>query len=278
MIPALGKLAPHPADHPHRQLKLARYAAALPDPPPTIDWRGGVAGWGEYGNAGIAYQPALGDCALVAPANAIRLWTAHAGSQKNVPLDAVLDAYRWAGSWDGTPGTDRGCIISDVLAGWHAQSVGIGGDVLAGFVEVEHRDQTGIRQAIALFGCVILGVQLPNAAKDKEAWTEGPPAPPGALAVSSLWGGPFDLSGDWAPGSWGGHCLLAVAYDIDSVTVVSWGNEVTVSWHWLSAYVDEAWAPLSADWIAAGRSPSGFDLPALQADLATMADTTEIAP
>ncbi len=268
-IPRLGKAPPHHADHPHRQLKMARYTTTpLPDPPASVDWTAKVHGWGgDYKNFDI------GDCACAAPAHQIQAWTANTGTQRDLALEDVLVAYRDFGGYvDGQPDTDQGCVISDVLKGWANDAVGIGHDVLAGFVEVEHKDQTAIKQAIALFGGCILGVQLPVSAQGAAAWTDGPPAPAGYLAVPSLWGGPFDFSGDWKPGSWGGHCITAVKFTVDGVTVVSWGNEILVSWRWLSAYIDEAWAPLSKDWIAAGKSPSGFDLAALQADLAALKD------
>lgn len=269
MTLALGKRDAHPPDHAHHGLKLARYlTSALPPPPSSVDWTARVQGWGgDYGNF------TLGDCACAAAAHQIQAWTATTGTQKNLALDDVLAAYRRFGGYDGTPKTDNGCVISDVLAGWSDACVGIGGDVLAGFVEIEHENEADIKRAIALFGGVILGVQLPKTAAG-EAWTEGPPAPAGYLAVSSIYAGPFDLSGDWKPGGYGGHGVVAVAYDIDGLVVISWGNEMRVSWRWLAAYCDEAWAVLSEDWIAAGRAPSGFDLDALHADLAAIKDAT----
>lgn len=268
-LPRLGKRRPHPTSHPHRQFKLARYAtAAMPDPPGVINWSGGVNGWALAGN------DVIGDCACVAPANAIRLWTAHAGVERDISNEAVYAAYRAFGGWeDGKPETDNGCIISEVLAGWHAQSVGIGGDVLAAFVEVDHSSSLGIRRAVSLFGCCILGVALPISAQGRMTWIDVP-SPAGVVTVPSIYSGPFDLSGDYSPGSWGGHCVLVVGYDLDGATVVSWGNEMRVSWRWLAAYVDEAWAPLSDDWIAAGMSPAGVDVATLRADLAAMADAT----
>jgi len=42
-----------------------------------------------------------------------------------------------------------------------------------------------------------------------------------------------------------------------------------MSWQFYDAYMDEAFAVLSADWISAkvGKAPSGFNMAALQQDL-----------
>jgi hypothetical protein len=247
-------------------VRLARYLATGFQAPATVDWTGPVNGWGMYDN------DTLGDCACVAPANLIRCWTANTGAQIDLPGDAVLDAYADFGGYvTGDPSTDNGCVISDVLAGWHAQSVGIGGDVVAGFAEIDHSGPAELRQAIALFGGAIIGLSLPRAAQGRDAWIDVP-APPHALAVSSIYGGDFDLSSDWKPGSWGGHCVCVVGYDLDGFQVVTWGNELRMSNRWAAAYVDEAWAPVSADWLRSGISPTGLDLAAMQRDLAALRD------
>ena len=38
------------------------------------------------------------------------------------------------------------------------------------------------------------------------------------------------LSGDDAPGSWGGHAVDVVGYDDAGLTVVSWGALLRASW------------------------------------------------
>jgi hypothetical protein len=45
-----------------------------------------------------------------------------------------------------------------------------------------------------------------------------------------------------------------------------------MSWQFFDAYMDEAFAVLSGDWISTkvGTSPSGFDMAALQKDLAAV--------
>jgi hypothetical protein len=71
-----------------------------------------------------------------------------------------------------------------------------------------------------------------------------------------------------APGSWGGHAVWAVAYDSRTVTVVTWGMRKALTWEFLAAYGEEAYALLSGAWTAKDAiSPSGFDFVTLRDDL-----------
>jgi hypothetical protein len=82
--------------------------------------------------------------------------------------------------------------------------------------------------------------------------------------------------GDGQPYSWGGHCVPIVGYGFDQDNntgseVVSWGQIFDMTWGFFSVYCDEAYAIITQDWIEAnGQSPSGFDIAALQADLAAL--------
>jgi hypothetical protein len=60
-----------------------------------------------------------------------------------------------------------------------------------------------------------------------------------------------------------------VAYDQRGLTVVTWGALQRMTWGFLYAYCDEAYAVLSQDWIShtTNLAASGFDLAALENDL-----------
>jgi hypothetical protein len=80
------------------------------------------------------------------------------------------------------------------------------------------------------------------------------------------------LSGDGAPGSWGGHAVFVVAYDGRGLTCISWGKLQRMSWNFWVAYCDESYGLLSKDWIErsgakSGLAPSGLDVAALAADM-----------
>jgi hypothetical protein len=59
-----------------------------------------------------------------------------------------------------------------------------------------------------------------------------------------------------------------VDYDRRGINVVTWAEKILMSWKFWDAYVDEAYAVLSPDWITDETAPSGFDLAHLREDLA----------
>jgi hypothetical protein len=69
------------------------------------------------------------------------------------------------------------------------------------------------------------------------------------------------------PGSWGGHAVFVPKYDANGFTCITWGELKTMTSAFWSAYVDEAHALLSHDWMASKGAPSGFNLAELKTDL-----------
>ena len=75
-----------------------------------------------------------------------------------------------------------------------------------------------------------------------------------------------------SPQVWGGHSVPIVGYDEKQLYVVTWGAIQPMTWAALAKYSDEAYADLDPNWYATdGRTPTGLDLTALQADLAAVA-------
>ncbi len=161
-----------------------------------------------------------------------------------------------AGYIPGNPDTDRGAVEADVLARWSGQGMDLGAatpDVLSGFAEVRPTDHVQVRQAIAWFGNLYVGLALPVSAQRQGVWD----VPRGGTR------------GQGAPGSWGGHAVLAVGYDAQGVLCVTWGALKRMTWAFWDAYVDESYALLSRDFVtAAGTAPEGLSWAQLQADMA----------
>jgi hypothetical protein len=86
--------------------------------------------------------------------------------------------------------------------------------------------------------------------------------------VQPVWDWTGSLSGDARPGSWGGHAVDVVRYDRNALTVVTWGRLQQLTWSFWERYCDEAYCILSDDFLQKGNAPNGFDLAALEADLA----------
>jgi hypothetical protein len=154
-------------------------------------------------------------------------------------------------------------VCLEVLKFW--RKTGIGGHKIAAFVAVNPQNETEMKQALHIFGSIYIGLSLPISAQT---------IPYVGQNGFPVWQVPAGgLVGDGAPGSWGGHALNICGFGADKdgntgTVGVTWGSLYDISWPFLSAYCEEAWAVLSPEWIAAdGKSPSGFDTPTLLSDL-----------
>jgi hypothetical protein len=228
-----------------RTLSLARYidSARLPSPPDAFDETSGVDSWPMYANDRI------GDCTTAAAAHMIEAWTA-AGRGQPVELSegAVLDAFEHVKRTDPFTG-EEGAIELEVLRYWRAN--GIGMHRIGAYARIAVHDQRLVRTASWLFGGLYIGLQMPLTAHAQPVWD---------------WTG--SLAGPARPGSWGGHAVDVVRYDKNGLTVVTWGRLQELTWSFWDRYCDEAYCILSDDFLQKGSAPNGFDLAALQADLA----------
>lgn len=247
----LGKLPPR---HDPRTLKLAAYTAALPPPPPSCDLTGKIT------SLGMMLNDTLGDCTCAAIGHMIQAWTAEAGGQVILPDSAILSAYETFCGYDpANPATDQGGVELDCLNSW--RQTGVAGHKISAYAALQRKPggligkiagsswRHGVMNAVYYFGGAYIGVALPNTAQDQPSWQ----------LVSK--------TGDGEPGSWGGHAIPIVAYDAEGVTVITWGALLKASWDFIDAYCDEAYAALAPEIVGAGRSPEGFDITQLEADL-----------
>ena len=139
------------------------------------------------------------------------------------------------------PSSDQGAVETDVLNYWLRHKVE--GHALSAFAALQPRDIRDVKDAIWLFGGVILGLLCRQRAISRR------------LGRSRC-----RISGDGAPGSWGGHAVYVVAYDARGLTCITWGRLKRMSWNFWAAYCDEAYGLLAKDWFeASGKAPSGFD-------------------
>ena len=170
---------------------------------------------------------------------------------------------RLCGYNPGDPTTDRGGVELDILNAW--RTAGVAGDKIAAYVAIDPTKPTEVQQAIALFGGVYIGAALPVSAQNQTVW--------------DTIGSPADA------GTWGGHCTIGAGYYAGvsgnwfhrmfygdttkaGIVMVTWGTTKRATWDWIAAYVDEMYAIVTPDWIEAeGKSPSGFDLATLEANL-----------
>lgn len=236
----LGKLAPK---HDPRTLHLANYLLpeALPKVPTSKDWSGKVPSWGMMGNSTI------GDCTCAAAGHMIMDWTANANTEIT-PTDAdIIKAYSAVSGYDPRTGeNDNGAVEIDVLNYW--RKTGVGNHKITAYAACEPKNHSHVKASVYLFGGCYIGLALPISAQNQSIWsvTRGP---------------------DAEPGSWGGHAVNICAFDQHYLTVVTWGQLKKMSWAFADAYMDEAYAILSQDFINNGKAPNAIDWTSLQADL-----------
>lgn len=225
---------------------FGNYTVRLAPSPPEADYSMAIKSRPLFGN------DKLGDCTCAQGAHAIQIWTSFTTGEVVLPLQTVIDFYgKTCGYIPGDEFTDTGGVLADVLKYWYLNS--FGDHKLLGFASIRPGNRASLKDSIYLFGAVSLGLQLPLSVQNKTVWDISPDIP---------------LVGNDAPGSWGGHAALGVAYTPDYLLIYTWDKFIKASWTWVDRYMDEAFACLSPDWInAAGTAPPGFDRDTLVADM-----------
>ncbi len=237
----LGKQAPR---HDVRTLQFANYTAALPPVPAAYSWATKIKKWGMMKN------DTIGDCTCAAAGHLIMEWTAANGNEYT-PSDAdIVKAYSAITGYNPKTGTgDNGAVETDVLNYWRKK--GIAGHKITAYAGLEPSNHNHVQEAVYLFGGCYIGLALPTSAQGQTVWS----VPPGGA------------TGTGAPGSWGGHAVPVVAYDSKGLTIVTWGILKKMTWSFWDTYCDESYAIISPDFLKKDKTPAGFDMAALLADL-----------
>jgi hypothetical protein len=239
----LGRKKHHGPRAPH----LSKHMTMAIEPAPSMDWAKAVKAWPMLKN------DTIGDCTAAGVLHLLQLWLANNGVDYT-PTDAEAVALYSATS--DYPKEDDGANENDVLSYWQRTGVKtpIGTDTVS-FASLTPQNLNELKLAVQFFGGCYLGVDLPLTAQSQEIWDVTPAG----------------VTGAGMPGSWGGHCVIAVAYDAQYVTVVTWGRLMKVTPAFLEVYLDEAYAVLSKDWLAkSGISPPGLNWEELERDLQTL--------
>jgi hypothetical protein len=233
----------HPAKNDYRTLRFKNYITpGLAAPPPSFNVLTNVDQKLKTSNPTTLFpmdgNDTLGDCTIAGLAHATTVYNGLLGKKKIMPKASVVALYQKL-----TGGPDTGLNELDVLKYWSNNKV-YGSDILA-FVGIDAKNHTHLQQALQLFGGVYLGFQVQqNAIQD------------------------FDARKPWTPGTLtnDGHCVYAVAYDKNGVTVLTWGNTQPGTWAWWDECVDEAYAIVPQQAQNPEFAP-GFNVAQLEADL-----------
>jgi hypothetical protein len=240
-----------------RTLQLSKYLKAAQFPY--------VPAESHFPNAaplGTLLNDVEGDCTIAAACHAGMIWSKTKGIIYTPTNDDAQTAYVAVTGSEGaayvpsTGANDNGCAMLDVLKYW--QRTGIGGRKITAYVQVDQTNWEMLKVASYFFGGLYVGLQLPIAAQNmnntKLGWT---PPPAGAL------------TGDWAPGSWGGHCIWSAGIGAQHVDTITWGERIPMTLPFWEAYVDEVYAIISPDYISNPNVEiDGFNMSQLLQDVA----------
>lgn len=245
----LGRLPrAHDARVPHLSALLA--GRKLAPPAPSIDYTQGMPP-----NLGVMLNNSLGDCTCAAYYHALQVWSFNArGVLDTQPDNQVLSLYEAAcGYRPGNPATDQGGVEQLVLGYILNTGAPVTGGVqkLAAFVEVDPRVTDDIRLVVEDCGVCYIGFNVPAYLMS------------GLTSPGSTWN--VQYSGTSIVG---GHAVVVAGYDAAGVTVISWGTYYRMTWGFWAAYVDEAYALISAEWVRSqGVTPLGMTLAQLETQM-----------
>lgn len=219
-------------------------------PPPSANWYQGITSWG------MMLNDTLGDCTCAAIGHAKQVSTLNTPDGEETPPDVlILNLYeKSCGYVNGDPSTDQGGIIVNVLNYVRKYRLGKHKHWLYAFADPDPGDVEHIKQAIATFGIVDIGLQLPITAQNQ---------------VGSTWdvvGNP-NTDPNSQPGSWGGHSVIVSSYGTNGLTCITWGALQTMTWEFWSTYVDESHALLMKSWMQSSAVQSGVNLAAMESAL-----------
>jgi hypothetical protein len=233
----------HPPKHDYRTLRFKTYlAAGIAAPPASYSVLPGL--YQKVGTNDPAKlfpmdgNDTLGDCTIAALAHAITVYRGLVGAKHIMTRQAVIKLY-----YHLSGGVDSGLNEFDVLNYWRKTSVST--EKILAYVSVDPKNHTHVKQAIQMFGGCYLGFQVQQNCQEE-----------------------FDAHKPWTPGPLtnDGHAVLAVGYDQNALTVLTWGNTQQATWDWWDECVDEAYAILPQEAKDPKFAP-GFNLAQLQTDL-----------
>lgn len=193
-----------------------------------------------------------GCCTIAGLAHLAQCHASLHGEPHGIDDGDIEEAYRAVSGWDGKEWPTPGASMLNALV--YARSIGIGPWKLGAFVKVNLDDVIEVRAAIALFGGIYVGADLPLRIEQQGA----------AWYLPELDKRTFEDK----PRSLGGHAFAVTGYDRDKLHALPWIAPTTITNAWASLYIDEAWAIVADSWVRGDRpAPNGFDVAKLRADL-----------
>lgn len=248
------KLGKTPARAGAVKLRLSSYLdkSALPKLPARFGHETLVTDWGMLGN------DQFGDCVWAGAAHETRLWGAEAGTPIAFTDKAVLSDYSAVTGFNpADPNTDHGTDMQ--VAASYRRKTGIVDAAgrrhkVEAYLALKPGDVTEHYYAMYLFGAVGIGIEFPSSAMNQcnagKSWS--------VVSKAKIEGGHY------IP-------LVAKRAHLECVT---WGKPQAMTVGFFQKYNDESVAYVSAEALANNKSPEGFDLATLLADLKSVTTST----
>ena len=257
-----GKYGRKPMDRGRPRLTLEKYLdprsrmcrTGLPPVPAAqdVDYASKVPSWPMYLN------DQLGDCTIAGVGHMYGAWTQYASGTEALFDDSQVQAVysRVGGYVPGDPGTDQGCVMQDVLADQQANGItDTAGKVhkVAGYAALGNTaDLDLLGQVLDVFGSAYTGISVQQQMEAEfgagQPWTWDPSAQ-----------------------SIGGHAIALQRREGGGdapLVYVTWGALQPATAGFQAGAVEEVWAVVTEDWIAAnGLSVEGLDLRQLLSDM-----------
>lgn len=249
------------ASCPH--MKLSRYLAKavdLPAPPASIDYSANAVSLRR-----VFMNDQLGDCVIAGGYHIVGVETGNAGRGFVATDSQVVADYSAIGGYvPGNPNTDNGCDLQTAMNYW-VQHGFADGTKLIGYLAVDATNKLEVMQALYLFENLYLGVEVPD------AWINPFPSHDGFV---------WDAA---TPDPNNGHCVMAVGYTAQGITIDTWGLLGTITWAALAELCTaknggELYVMLTPDQLAKGATkvPSGMAWSDLIADFDAMGGTVPV--
>jgi hypothetical protein len=243
---ALGKLPARPGAV---TLRLRDYLTILPRSPRNFGHEQISLPWDVLGN------DKYGDCVWAGAAHETMLWNQEASLAVGFSETSVLSDYSAVtGFVPGQPNTDQGTDMQQAAS--YRQKVGVVDSngkrhQVGAYVSITPGDVQEHIAALYLFGAVGLGIRVPTYAlqqfQDHKEWNYQPFA---TIA--------------------GGHYIPLVARRNNRFTCVTWGTLQPMTDRFFKHFNDESIAYISPEMLTNNKSPEGFNLTQLTADLAAL--------
>ena len=219
-------------------LRASRFLTGVVPAHPVAADNLSKASYGLYDN------DTYGVCGPTSVANQRRQVTRYlTGTQVSPTQNDVFDLYRRSGNPDFDPADpggsgDGGVDMQTMLE--EVQHNGIGGEKCLAFAKLDPSDIEEIRAWVAIFGGVLIGVNLLTAQHtQQDTWT-------------------YERSAEW-----GGHAVFSGGYD-PNPEVISWGEKFETTPSFWMHQVEEVWGVIWREQTGTAQFAEGVDKQALE--------------